>query len=175
MNKLRFLIIFIPTLSFAVGMTDVVSSVIGGRNVATINESQNLSFPTVNGVNGKLFTIESNFSCDNVRNFACGDKAKSRLIEPHTISGQKPIEADAYSGSNSRYINPNGNVYDQNAITNFNITNSNQSTMQLYSPLLNNSNSPVDLIKQNVAIPFKASNSTEVNVGVSKVEFNISY
>ena len=48
--------------------------------------------------------------------------------------------------------------------------------MQGVAPTMNTGNvSPEYLLKQNVSIPFKANNNTLVNVGASKVEFNITY
>lgn len=91
-----------------------------------------------------------------------------------TIDGNHTLEAAPKTGANSSYVNPNNNTYDQNAVANFNITDANQSTLQSYSPLLNNQ-STKDMLIQNTTIPFKAGNSTSLNVGTNKVEFNISY
>lgn len=78
------------------------------------------------------------------------------------------------TGGNGHYFNRNQNNFDQNAINNFNITDSNQSTLQAYAPQLNN-RSMEDTLKDNVAIPIKANNNTDVSVGTNQIKFNVTY
>mgnify|MGYP003509207151 FL=1 len=84
------------------------------------------------------------------------------------------VTASANQGANSQYYNRDGNTYNQNAINNFNITNSNQTAMQPYSAQLNNL-SIEDKLKQSIAIPLKAGENTAVSVGTNNVQFNVSY
>jgi len=86
------------------------------------------------------------------------------------ISGNGIIPVAPNVGANDSYINRNSNVYDANAVANFNLTNSNQSTMQSYSAKLNNF-SPETTLKNNFAIPLKPDGNTEVNIGVNQLQF----
>lgn len=118
--------------------------------------------------------IQADSDC-NRQSFGCAYPFESKnTLAKQSIDGNHTLEATPKTGANSSYVNPNSNTYDQNAVANFNITNANQSTLQSYSPVLNNQ-STKDMLIQNTTIPFKASNSTSLNVGTNKVEFNISY
>ena len=117
--------------------------------------------------------------CDKVIDPACnGNKASSSAVvaqgvKPTIVTAQQPVSM-ANQGANDQYFNRNGNSFDQNAINNFNITNSNQTTMQAYSPQLNNATLE-DKLKQNIAIPLSTGSNIAVSVGTNNVQFNVSY
>lgn len=79
------------------------------------------------------------------------------------------------AGANDSYFNPNDNDFDKNAVANFNITNSNQTLMQTYSPELNPDYTPATYILEKVVIPVKTTENSSLSVGTNKVEFNLSY
>ena len=77
-------------------------------------------------------------------------------------------------GANNQYFDRNNINYDKNALVNFNITNSNQSALQSYSPRLNEA-SPEQQLKNKVAVPIQADKNTSVSVGQQQIELNIKY
>lgn len=126
----------------------------------------------------KSVVCKDSVLCDKNKDPNCINTLQGRsdsIIREQVVNGSNIVEATAYSGANDSYVNPNNNSYNHNAVANFNITNANQTTLQTYSPALNTNNNPQNMIIQNAAIPFKPNNSTSVNVGANKVEFNISY
>lgn len=116
---------------------------------------------------------ESYWYCDKLRDPLCTKQNASSVVNK-TQLGSAEIEAHANLGANEKYFNRNSNLYDQNAVANFNITNSNQAAMQAYAPQLNNY-STEDTLKHNIAIPLKPSSNTAVSVGTNNVQFNMSY
>lgn len=166
--------LILPIMSYA------VESDITAQNLVDAAALRSNSLVLSNHESGFIKPIPwgsaDNANCDILFSADCvsalnshSSKAKQAVI--------KPNEPVAYYGANDSYFNPNSsNKYNQNAIANFNITNSNQTAMQGVAPTMNTGNvSPEYLLKQNVSIPFKANNNTLVNVGASKVEFNITY
>lgn len=121
---------------------------------------------------------ESAWSCNKASNSSCSTKLVSSAViaqgvKLSTVAAQQPVSL-ANQGSNDQYFNRNGNSFDQNAINNFNITNSNQTTMQAYSAQLNNTTIE-DKLKQNIAIPLSTGSHSAVSVGTNNVQFNVSY
>ena len=98
----------------------------------------------------------------------------AQRVKPTAVTVQQQPVSMANQGANDQYFNRNGNNFDQNAINNFNITNSNQTTMQAYSPQLNNATIE-DKLKQNIAIPLSTGSNSAVSVGANNVQFNVSY
>lgn len=114
--------------------------------------------------------------CNKINNLNCARQNSSSTIPQNLKSEtvEPPTSSVAPTGGNGQYFNRNQNSYDQNAINNFNITDSNQSTLQAYAPQLNNK-SMEDTLKENVAIPIKANNNTDVSVGTNQIKFNVTY
>ncbi len=130
-----------------------------------------------NGMSRSQYTV-----CDSVVkrdciNFNTSTNVGSSVSTNSSInsSGKKVVSTDAYTGANDSYFNPNENVYDQNAIANFNITNSNQTLMQAYSVELSPEFSPSTFIRDKVSIPVKTTENSSLNVGANKIEFKLSY
>lgn len=110
--------------------------------------------------------------CDRVSGIVCTKQNASRVIA-QTVSGDNSIIANANQGANDQYFNRNKSNFNQNATNNFNITNSNQSALQIYAPQLNYS--AEQQIKNNMAVPIQADKNTSVSVGQQQIEFNIKY
>lgn len=113
--------------------------------------------------------------CKRAHNVFCSHRAESgagnlQLANESSSIGGKGLDNNSYSGANGNYFNRNSNSYDQNAVNNFNITNSNQATMQVYSPKLNE-----DQLRNNVAVPLQADKNTNISIGQQQIEFNIKY
>ena len=165
--------------AFALGLDDFVPDFVSASNQvesANANPVTAFSIPEASQQR-KAKSNESYWYCDKIHNPSCVKQASSaalaqKIIQP--VTGNKVVTASANQGANSQYYNRDGNIYDQNAINNFNITNSNQTAMQPYSAQLNNL-SIEDKLKQSIAIPLKAGNNTEVSVGANNVQFNVSY
>ena len=111
--------------------------------------------------------------CERAGNVFCSthqDNAALALSgESQAIAG-KGITNNDTAGANGSYFNRNSNNYDQNAVATFNMTNSNQAAMQVYSPKLNE-----DQLKNNVTVPLQADKNTNINIGQQQIEFNIKY
>lgn len=116
--------------------------------------------------------------CDSIVSSTC----ESAVFENSSLSSKKfsgsggVHEISIYNGANNNYVNPNNAKFNQNAIANFNITNSNQTTLQTYSPELNyDAKSPIELIRNNLAVPIKTGDNSSISVMPDKVEFNLTY
>lgn len=176
MRRVFLLSALFPIFAYAVDSDVTAQNLIDAATTSKIN-----SLVISNSESGFIKPIPwgsaENASCDLLYSADC----VSALNSNKSSSANKQVtikhSEEAYNGANDSYFNPTSNKYDQNAIATFNITNSNQTALQSYSTTLNNTSSPTteNLLKQNVTIPFKATNSTLVNVGASKVEFNITY
>ncbi len=140
------------------------SQVLNSHMAFSIPESSQQRFTNSN---------EQYWYCDKLKDPLCMKQNASAVIA-RTKSDNAEATVHANLGANDKYFNRNSNSYDQNAVANFNITNSNQAAMQAYSPKLNNY-STEDTLKQSVAIPLKPSNNTAVTVGTNQVQFNLSY
>lgn len=133
-----------------------------------------------NAFNPDLFTNErsNTENCGLIGSLKCvryQEQAPKERSFTNSTDVAKPV---AYDGANNNYVNPNQIKYNQNAITNFNMTNSNQTTLQAYAPALNPTdftNNPVGLVKQNAVIPIKTGENSLINVGTNKVELNLKY
>ena len=165
--------------AFALGLDDFVPDFISSSSrveSANANPVTAFSIPEASQQRNAK-SNESYWYCDKIHNPSCVKQASSaalaqKIIQP--VSGSNVLNSSANQGANSQYYNRDGNTYNQNAINNFNITNSNQTAMQPYSAQLNNL-SIEDKLKQNIAIPLKAGENTAVSVGTNNVQFNVSY
>ncbi len=123
-----------------------------------------------------LKNTESSMSCNRAQNPFCMEQPSNAISSQNSksvIGNAQPV-VTANHGANDQYFNRDGTDFDQNAINNFNITNSNQTAMQAYSSQLNNVNLE-DRLKQNLAIPLSTGSNSAVSVGTNKVQFNVSY
>ena len=122
--------------------------------------------------------------CDRAHNVFCNkqdaSKVLAQVIESNLVVGKdSTLGVDlsgtlGSSGNSGKYFNRNANSYDQNAVVNFNLTDSNQAALQMYSPKLNNY-STEQTLKNNVAVPIQADKNTSINIGQQQIEFNIKY
>ena len=111
--------------------------------------------------------------CDRVQNVFCNKQNASVVVEQTIESVPVGTLLDVTQG-NGKYLNRNNNNYDQNALANFNITDSNQTALQVYSPKLN-TYSTEETLKNNLAVPIQANKNTNINIGQQQIEFNIQY
>lgn len=164
----------IPLCLYALSVDDFVPDFLAGGNHA--GESANLdsskAFSLSDATKQRTLAGDDSY-CDRVHQAFCAKENASAIIAHKTESGI-PIKEVANLGANNQYFNPNSNNYDQNAVANFNITNSNQTALQGYAPKLNNY-STTDQIKSNLAVPIQADKNTNISVGATQINFNMSY
>lgn len=171
-----------PLCLHALALDDFAPNFVNSSNQAESLTSNQLtvvfSLPESNQ-QGSIKKTENALLCDNAVDLSCVGKTTSNVIttqvvKPTTaVASQQPVSI-ANQGANDQYFNRTGNNFNQNAINNFNITNSNQTTMQAYSAQINNATLE-DKLKQNIAIPLSTGSNSAVSVGSNNVQFNVSY
>ncbi|MDD3267089.1 MAG: hypothetical protein PHC75_07925 [Burkholderiales bacterium] len=121
-------------------------------------------------------------SCNSIVSSNCLDKFNSNFEHSNAIKlGEHNtiLPAQIHDGSSSNYVDSNSYKFDQNAVNNFNITNSNQTAMQSYATVINaNGNnvvSPSEMIMNRLAVPIKTGDNSSIKVTPEKVEFNLKY
>jgi hypothetical protein len=143
-----------------------------------------LMLQQVNALGVNDFT-PSFLSAPKVESAAINSKLRIKLADPGVRKNLSESNSSLYSplrvvvtpgnqGANNQFFNRSSNNYDQNAIANFNITNSNQSALQTNSAKLND-DSPEQQLKNNVAVPIHTDKNTSVSVGQQQINLNISY
>lgn len=126
---------------------------------------------------------DNGISCSSysVVSSSCMDKfGVSEMPRSTTLGGHSGIlPAQVHSGSSNNYVDSNSYKFDQNAVTNFNITNSNQTAMQSYATVINNNGnsmvSPSEMILNKLSVPIKTGDNSSIQVTPDKVEFNLKY
>lgn len=180
MAGLRLFLLFVVIVSeaFPLSMDDFVPDFLDPsihKTESSIDPQVAFSLPS--DTQKRSASSGSAWYCNRKQDVFCNRKQESSdtlmAAESARVVGNG-IANDAYTGANGSYFNRNSNNYDQNAVTNFNITNSNQAAMQVYSPKLNNS-SMEDQLRNNVTVPVQAGKNTNVNIGQQQIEFNIQY
>ena len=140
------------------------------------NTDPKLAFSVPDSVKKRNASGGGVWYCNKINALNCARQNSSSTVpqnlKPETAA--LPTSSVTATGGNGQYFNRNQNSYDQNAINNFNITDSNQSTLQAYAPQLNNKSMEATL-KDSVAIPLKANNNTDVSVGTNQIKFNVTY
>lgn len=172
-----------PFCVLSLELNDFAPNLINSSNLAESSTNNKLivfSLPE-SSQSGNVSNTGNIWPCDKVIGTACNNVSKvssssviAQGIKPTAVTAQQQPVSIANQGANDQYFNRNGNSFDQNAINNFNITNSNQTTMQAYSPQLNNATIE-DKLKQNIAIPLSTGSNSAVSVGANNVQFNVSY
>lgn len=171
-----------PLCLHALALDDFAPNFVNASNQAESLTNNQLtvvfSLPESGNKQDIIKVPETALSCDKDNNLSCASNSSSnaataQAVKSTTVLSQQPVSI-ANQGSNDQYFNRNGNSFDQNAINNFNITNSNQTTMQAYSAQLNNATLE-DKLKQNIAIPLSTGSNSAVSVGTNNVQFNVSY
>jgi hypothetical protein len=113
--------------------------------------------------------------CDHAQNnFVCAKFSQLNLHESFLTIKANKITPLVNNSGNQQYFNRNNNVYDPNAVAIFNLTEANQSSLQVYSTQLN-SFTPEEQFKNKLIIPLKPSGNTAVGVGTNQIYFNLSY
>lgn len=180
MSGLRLFMLFVMFVSkaFSISMNDFVPDFLDPSNHKTESSiDPQIAFSLPSDTQKRSASADSAWYCNRKQNVFCNRKKESSEMAAAAESagvGGNGIANDVYTGANSSYFNRNSNNYDQNAVNNFNITNSNQAAMQVYSPKLNNS-SMEDQLRNNVTVPVQAGKNTNVNIGQQQIEFNIKY
>ena len=158
--------------AFALGLDDFVPDFLSnGHTVESANLNPETAF-MVPVTAKKRSESSDDWYCDRVNQAFCAKQSASAAIVH--INSSAPLAAKVNQGANDQYFNPNSNSYDKNAVVNFNITNSNQTALQGYSPKLNNYTT-TDQLKQNIAVPIQADKNTNISVGANQINFNVSY
>lgn len=168
------IIILCPLSVFALSVNDFVPDFL---TASKAGESSNLNPDSAFSLPESSMKRSANSNdvwyCDRINGVFCSNQNASQAIAKK-FSSSTTTTAKANQGANAQYFNPNSNSYDQNAVANFNITNSNQTALQSYSPKLNNY-STEDQLKQNLAVPIKPDKNTNISVGTNQINFNMSY
>lgn len=167
--------------SFALGLDDFLPDFMSSNNkkIESANADPQIAFSIPESSKKRNASSNTSLYCSTVGNPNCfKDPTSGKNIQRKvTKAGASTPAIDPLvgnQGANDQYFNRNTNNYDANAIANFNITNSNQTALQVSSPKLTNS-SPEDTIKNSLAIPLKPNSNTAVSVGTNQVQFNVSY
>lgn len=120
--------------------------------------------------------------CNSIVSSNCLDKFSSTADHNNAIKfgdHTTVIPVQIYDGSSSNYVDSNSYKFDQNAVNNFNITNSNQTAMQSHATGVNNNVnnvvSPSEMIMNRLAVPIKTGDNSSIKVTPEKVEFNLKY
>lgn len=178
--KLLVVLLFFMSEVFAISLDDFVPDFLdpsGHKTESSIDPQVAFSLPA--DTKKRAASSSDAWYCNRKQNVFCNRKEESSanttlVVESSSGITGNGIVNDAYTGANGSYFNRNSNNYDQNALNNFNITNSNQAAMQVASPKLNNS-SMEDQLRNNVTVPVQAGKNTNVNIGQQQIEFNIKY
>lgn len=166
--------------SYGLNMNDFIPSFLRPTKVAESSIDPNLAFSMPHQTRKReASNPDNNGYCSRRQDVFCdsqsGNESGNKVVEAAKREDEEALTIkDAYTGTNSSYFNRNSNNYDQNAISNFNITNSNQAALQVYSPKLNNL-APEDQIKNNFTLPLHTDKNTEISIGQQQIEFNIKY
>lgn len=166
--------------TYALNLNDFAPSIINSNNnvveSSIVRPLVGLNIVESSTRQAVLKNTESSMSCNRAQNPFCMEQSSNAISSQNSksvIGNAQPV-VTANQGANDQYFNRDGTNFDQNAINNFNITNSNQTAMQAYSSQLNNVNLE-DRLKQNLAIPLSTGSNSAVSVGTNKVQFNVSY
>lgn len=143
-----------------------------GHTVESANLNPETAFVVPAMAKKRTESTSDTWYCERVNQAFCAKQSASAAIVH--INSSAPLAVKVNQGANDQYFNPNSNSYDKNAVVNFNITNSNQTALQGYSPKLNNYTT-TDQLKQNIAVPIQADKNTNISVGANQINFNVSY
>lgn len=113
--------------------------------------------------------------CNRVNNVFC---TQPKLVEPNypLIDELEPSDLiiNPEKAPANSFYSKNSLGYSENAINSFNLTDSNQSSMQVYAPKLNEL-TPQDQIRNSLLLPIQASKNANINLSQQKIELNIHY
>lgn len=167
----------LPLAAQALSLDDFTPNFLSSdKSHESANTDPKLAFSVPDSVKKRNASSSDVWYCNKINGLNCARQNASSSV-PQNLKSETvrlPTSSVTPTGGNGQYFNRNQNSYDQNAITNFNITDSNQSTLQAYAPQLNNK-SMEDILKDNIAIPIKANNNTDVSVGTNQIKFNVTY
>jgi len=167
----------LPLVAHALTLDDLTPTFLSSdKSHESANTDPKLAFSVPDSAKKRNASSGTIWYCNKVSGLNCARQNSSGTV-PQNFKSNEALPTAAVTpttGGNGHYFNRNQNSYDQNAINNFNITDSNQSTLQAYAPQLNNK-SMEDTLKENVAIPIKANNNTDVSVGTNQIKFNVTY